>query len=165
MSFLLQSSSRSLSGARTPTRTVRSPPSIYVAIPNRKDSQHNELKARSFSSGMVEQFILWKRDLDKVIKGQNVQRPTDKYEMATSRRVLDGDALAIFDKEALTLVVPEDETNLKRFLEALADHAFPKNALRSQKAWLCRSDDVKKKPERMSTRTWAARLQEINHML
>jgi len=129
--------------------------------PTDKDSQHYELKARSFSTGTVEQFILWKRDLDKVIKGQNVQRPTDKYEMA--RRVLDADALAIFNKEALTLV-QEDEVNFKKCLQALADHVFPKNALSSQKAWLRRSDDVKKKAD-MSTRTWTARLQEINQML
>lgn len=45
-----------------------------------RDSQHYELKARSFSTGTVEQFILWEQDLDKVIKGLNVQWPTDKYE-------------------------------------------------------------------------------------
>jgi hypothetical protein len=129
--------------------------------PTDKDSQLYELRARSFSNGTPEQFILWKRDLDKIIKGQNVTRPTDKYEMA--RRVLYGDAQAMFDKEALTLV-QEDEENFQKCLKALANHVFPKNALSSQKAWLRRSDDVKKKPT-MSTRTWTARLQEINQML
>jgi hypothetical protein len=80
-----------------------------------------------------------------------------------ARRVLYGDALAVFDEEALTLV-QEDEESFKKSLEALAHHVFPKNALSSQKAWLRRSDDVKKKPN-MSTRTWMARLQEINQML
>jgi hypothetical protein len=50
--------------------------------PTDKDSQLYELRAQSFSNGTPEQFILWKRDLDKIIKGQNVTRPTDKYEMA-----------------------------------------------------------------------------------
>jgi hypothetical protein len=54
--------------------------------PTDKDSQLYELGARSFTDGTPEQFIHWKRDLDKVIKGQNVTRPTDMYEMA--RRVL-----------------------------------------------------------------------------
>ena len=90
--------------------------------------------------------------MDKVIKGQNVTRPTDKFEMA--RRVLYGDALAVFDKEALTLV-QEDEENFQKCLKALANHVFPKNALSSQKAWLRHSDDVMKKPT-MSTRTWTA---------
>ena len=129
--------------------------------PTDKDSQVYELKARSFAHGTPEQFILWKRDLNKVIKGQNVTRPTDKFEMA--RRVLHGDALAVFDKEALTLI-QEDEESFQMCLKALANHVFPKNALSSQKAWLRRSEDVKKKPT-MSTRIWTARLQEINQML
>ena len=129
--------------------------------PTDKDSQVYELKARSFAHGTPEQFILWKRDLNKVIKGQNVTRPTDKFEMA--RRVLHGDALAVFDKEALTLI-QEDEESFQKCLKALANHVFPKNALSSQKAWLRCSDDIKKKPN-MPTRTWTARLQEINQML
>jgi hypothetical protein len=66
-----------------------------------------------------------------------------------AQRVLYGDALAIFNKEALTLV-QEDEKSFHKCLKALANHVLPKNALSSQKAWLCCSDDVKKKPT-MST--------------
>ena len=80
-----------------------------------------------------------------------------------ARRVLHGDALAVFDKEALTLI-QEDEESFQMCLKALANHVFPKNALSSQKAWLRRSEDVKKKPT-MSTRIWTAQLQEINQML
>lgn len=141
-------------GADTSTFKLRSNPS-------EKDSQLYELKARSFAAGTVEQYILWKRDLDKILKGQNVTRPKDKYEMA--RRVLYGDALAVFDKEAHTLVL-EDEDNFEKCIRAVADHVFPKNALSCQKAWLRRSDDVRKQPN-MATRIWTARLQEINQML
>jgi hypothetical protein len=141
-------------GADTSTFKLRSNPSD-------KDSQIYELKARSFAAGTVEQFIFWKKDLDKIIKGQNVTRPKDKFEMA--RRLLHGDALAVFDKEALTLV-QEDEDSFQKCLTAVALHIFPKNALSSQKAWLRHSDDVRKQPN-MPTRTWTARLQEINQML
>jgi hypothetical protein len=82
-------------GADTSTFKLRSNPSD-------KDSQLYELRARSFAAGTVEQYILWKRDLDKIIKGQNMTRPKDKFEMA--RRVLYGDTLAVIDKEAHTLV-------------------------------------------------------------
>ena len=141
-------------GADTSTFKLRSNPSD-------KDSQLYELKARSFAAGTVEQFLYWKKDLDKVLKGQNVTRPKDKFEMA--RRLLHGDALAVFDKEALTLV-QEDEESFQKCLRAVALHVFPKNALSSQKAWLRRSDDVRKQPS-MVTRIWAARLQEINQEL
>ena len=82
-------------------------------------------------------------------KGQNVQRPTDKYEM--TRRVLHADAFAVFNKEALTLTL-EDDTNFYKCLQALADYVSPKNALSSQKACPRRSDDVNKKRPEMSTR-------------
>jgi len=146
--------SKDAEGADTSTFKLRSNPSD-------KDSQIYELKARSFAAGTVEQFIFWKKELDKIIKGQNVTRPKDKFEMA--RRLLHGDALAVFDKEALTLI-QEDEDNFQKCLTAVALHVFPKNALSSQKAWLRRSDDVRKQPK-MLTRTWTARLQEINQML
>ena len=129
--------------------------------PTQADSQVYELKARSFDTGTVEQFILWKRDLDKIIMGQNVTRPIDKYAMA--RRVLEGDALATFNENAFTLGI-ESQENFTKSMEALASHIFPKFALSNQKAWLRRSDDVRKKPL-MSTQMWAARLNEINQML
>jgi hypothetical protein len=129
--------------------------------PTRADSQQYELKARSFSTGTVEQFIQWKNDLEKIITGQNVVRATDKFAMA--RRVLEGNALAEFNQAASTLAV-EDNESFTACLQALAEHVFPKNALSHQKAWMRRSDDVAKQPN-MSTRTWAARLNEINQML
>lgn len=127
--------------------------------PTESDSQVYELKARSFDTGTVEQFILWKRDLDKVIQGQNVTRPVDKFAMA--RRVLEGDALATFNESTMGI---ETQVTFIESMKALASHIFPNFALSNQRAWLRRSDDVRKKPN-MSTRRWAARLNEINQML
>ncbi len=59
------------------------------------------MKARSFSTGSVQEFILWRRDLNKILKGQNVVQEADMSEMA--KRVLEGDALTIFEKLALDL--------------------------------------------------------------
>jgi hypothetical protein len=129
--------------------------------PTDSNSLQYELKVRSFGTGTVEQYILWKRDLDKLIKGQNLERAEDKFEMA--RKVLEGDALAIFNEKAHDEVVEDDES-FKKCLEGLANHVFPQNALTNQKAWLRRSDDVYKKPH-IKTRTWVARLNEINLML
>ena len=127
--------------------------------PTEPDSQVYELKARSFNTGTAEQFILWKRDLDKLLMGQNVTRPVDKFAMA--RRVLEGDALATFNENAMGI---ETQESFKESMEALASHIFPKFALSNQRAWLRCSDNVSKKPN-MSTRRWAARLNEINQML
>jgi hypothetical protein len=69
--------------------------------PSEADSRIYEMKVRAYRMGTPEQFILWKRDLEKVLTGQNVVAPPDKFAMA--RRLLDGDALAAFNKEATTL--------------------------------------------------------------
>jgi hypothetical protein len=123
------------------------------------DSQIYETKVRTYQTGTPEQFILWKRDLEKVLTGQNVTGPPDKYAMA--RRLLDGDALAAFNKEAMTLWT-ETNVNFSKCLQALATHVFPKYALATQKQWFRRSVH---KHRDMSTREWLAWLTEINEML
>ena len=50
--------------------------------PTKSSSLQHELKVHSFDTRTVEQFILWKRDLNKLIKGQNLQQAEDKFEMA-----------------------------------------------------------------------------------
>jgi NACalpha-BTF3-like transcription factor len=129
--------------------------------PSDTDSLQYELKVRSFESGSVEQYILWKRDLDKLFKGQNLSNAEDKFEM--TRKVLTGDALAVFQEAAYAQIV-EDDNSYAICIDALALHVFPKNALTHQKAWMRRSEYAHK-PIKAKTRTWVARLNEINQML
>jgi hypothetical protein len=67
-------------------------------------------------------FIFWHRDLKKILIGQNAMTGLSRYAMA--RRLLDGDALAAFDRAAAQL---EEETaeNFEDSLNALAVHVFP----------------------------------------
>ena len=129
--------------------------------PTEADSQIYELKVRTFRTGTVEEFILWKRDLQKVLEGQNVTRPANKFAMA--RRVLEGDPLAAFNKQA-SILLTENENTFESCMEALANHVFPALALSNQKQWFRRSDDMRKK-NTMTTRNWMARLAEMNEML
>jgi hypothetical protein len=89
--------------------------------PTDSNSLQYELKVRSFDTGTVEQFILWKRDLDKLIKGQNLERAEEKFEMA--RKVLDGDALAIFNEEAHAEVIKDDDSFKKCVSQATSHPA------------------------------------------
>jgi hypothetical protein len=50
--------------------------------PTKSSSSQHELTVRSLDTGTVEHVILWKRDLNKLIKGQNLERAEDKFEMA-----------------------------------------------------------------------------------
>ena len=129
--------------------------------PTEKNSPVYELMAKSFATGSVEQFIQWKRDLHKIISGQNVTRVVDKFTMA--KRLLHGDALAVFDAVASAMDLIEDE-EFELALTELALHVFPKNALTNQKSWLSRSAEARKVSGTL-TRQWVARLREINLML
>jgi hypothetical protein len=129
--------------------------------PTDKNSPVYELMAKSFATGSVEQFIQWKRDLLKIITGQNITRVIDKFTMA--KRLLHGDALAVFEANASSMDLIEDE-DFEVALAELAMHVFPKNALTNQKSWLRRSADARKVSGTL-TRQWVARLREINLML
>jgi hypothetical protein len=129
--------------------------------PSDTNSLQYESKVYSFESGNVEQYILWKCNLKKLIKGQNLENAADKFEM--TRKVLEGDALAVFDEKAFAKII-EDEDSFRNCLEALATHVFLKNALTHQNAWMHCSESTYK-PLKVKMRTWVARLNEINVML
>jgi hypothetical protein len=129
--------------------------------PSDRHSPQYELQAKIFATGSTEQFILWKRDVYKIIKGQNITQPQDKFTMV--RRLLSGDALSVFDTFAETRNEAL-ETDFTATMHALAMHIFPRNALANQKSWLRRSRQARKTNE-LKTRRWVARIQEINMML
>jgi hypothetical protein len=130
------------------------------ASPTEKNSPVYEMTAKSFATGSVEQFIHWKRDLYKIIKGQHITKVQDKFTMA--KRLLHGDALAVFEATASALDCIEDDEFELAMME-LALHVFPKNALTNQKSWLRRSTSARKASD-MLTRHWVARIREINLM-
>jgi len=47
--------------------------------PSNKDSQTYDTKVLTYHSGSVEEFLLWKKDLEKVLVGQNVTSAPGKY--------------------------------------------------------------------------------------
>ena len=127
--------------------------------PTDKDSQIYDMKVLTFKSGTVEEYILWKKDLKKVLMGQNVTSGPNKFAM--TRRVLDGDALAAFDKAAEEEAV-ETVVSFGKCLEKLAEHVFPKNALVAQRQWFHRYLH-KKVSETM--REFVTRINEMNAMM
>jgi hypothetical protein len=94
--------------------------------PANDDSPTYDLRALTFKSGTVEEYIMWKRDLTKIMVGQRVTDPAGKYAM--TRRLLDGDALAAFDRAAERM---GNETNAHytSTMQELAKHVFPAHAL------------------------------------
>jgi hypothetical protein len=87
--------------------------------PNDNHSQTYDMKVLTYRTGTVEEFLLWKKDLNKVLVGQNVLSATDMFAM--TRRLLDGDALAAFNTKAVTLS-QETEANYTLCMQALSIH-------------------------------------------
>jgi hypothetical protein len=127
--------------------------------PNDKDSQTYDVKVLTFKCGSVEEFLLWKKDLNKVIVGQNVLSAPGKYAM--TRRLLDGDALAAFNAEA-TKQGQETDDHYTKCMHSLSIHVFPKNALTIQRQWFHRY--LHKRIED-TMREFVARVNEINEMM
>jgi hypothetical protein len=127
--------------------------------PTSDDSPTYDLKALTFKTGTVEEYIMWKRDLAKIMVGQRVIDPAGKYAM--TRRLLDGDALAAFDRAAERL---GNETNVHYYstMQELAKHVFPAHALVLQRQWFRR---YMRKPGKHKMREYVARINEINAML
>jgi hypothetical protein len=110
-----------------------------------------------FSSGTPEEeFLLWQQGHRKVLEGQGLHTGSDMF--ATTRRMLEGDALATFNS-ALNHNNHETVHEFTRSMNALKRHIFPKRALQVQKCWMRR---YLRKPKDKTIREFVARVHEIN---
>ncbi len=94
--------------------------------PENADSQTYELSIRYFREGSPEEWLVFQKDLRRILQGQNVTTGPPSYAMA--RRVLEGDALAAFETAA-TQHGNEMVANFNLCLKDLTSHIFPRCAL------------------------------------
>ena len=128
-------------------------------VPNDDNSATHDLSVPYFNTGTPEEWLRWKRDLGRVLQGQNVTTGPGRYSM--TRRLLEGDALAAFNVAAGN---HGNETN-DNFMRCIADvtaHIFPARALQLQKRFMRR---FLRKPAGTKTREFVARVNEINEFL
>ena len=124
--------------------------------PTDANSDTYSLNIRYFRTGTPEDFLKWRKDYDKVIRGQNLTTGPSKYAMA--RNLLQGDALRVFNTAAST-EGNETNENFQKVLNALTRHIFPRKALVRQKRYMRRQ---MRKPYNMKIRTYVARVREMN---
>jgi hypothetical protein len=134
------------------TLKLRSDPAVA-------DSQTYELTVKFFSTGTPEEWLIFRRDLARVLTGQNITSGPAKYAMA--RRLLLGDTLATFNKAAQEKGA-ETDVNFESVLDSVTTHVFPQRALAYQKRYMRR---YMRKPRDMTTREFSARLMEMNSYL
>jgi cell pole-organizing protein PopZ len=123
------------------------------------DSPTYELAVPYFSTGTCEEWLRFRKNLTKVLTGQNVTTGPASY--AIARRLMEGDALATFDNKANELGA-ETVAHFTGCLDAVARQVFPLRAVQLQKRYMRR---FLRKPATMKTREYSARIVEMNNYL
>ena len=136
----------------------------YLTMKLRSDpadanSQTYDLTIQFFRTGTPEEWLLFQRDLQRVLTGQNVNAGAQKFAMI--RRLITGDTLTVFDNAANQRGNERNETFIL-CLQDVTNHIFPKRALSFQKRYMRR---YLRKPRDMTTREFAARISEMNQYL
>ena len=126
------------------------------STPSNDNSSVYEITVPFFRSGTPEEFLIFLKNLNKVILGLNITDGPGKYALA--RRLLDGDILAAFNNAA-TAEGNETNANFKTCLEKTTTHVFPKRALTIQTRFMRR---FLRKPWEMTIKEFAARVVEMN---
>lgn len=129
------------------------------STPGDANSQTYELSIPYYGSGTPEQWLKFKRDLNRVLVGQNITTGPPKFAMA--RRLLEGDALSKFNERAQANGA-ETSANFTATLQEVTTHVFPKKALALQKRYMRR---FMRKPRELKTRPYVARVMELNAFL
>lgn len=126
--------------------------------PTSNTSPTYELDIVYFGTGSPEEWLQFRKNLEKVIVGQNLAAGPAKFALA--RRVLIGDALATFEASA----IGRNETNdsFTACMNELTAHIFPARALQLQKRFMRR---YLRKPKDTSIRKHVARAVELNGYL
>jgi hypothetical protein len=129
------------------------------SVPTEENSTTYELTVGFFKTGTPEEFLLFLQNLRKVFVGQNVTTGPNRY--AIVRRLLQGDALAAFNRAALAHGT-ETMEHFKSSIEDLKCHVFPRKALANQKRYM---RQFLRKPREMNVREFITRLVEMNEWL
>ena len=109
--------------------------------------------------GTPEEWLLWRRDFDEVLKGMHLT--TGPAHFAQARTLLSGEALRTFNEKANTL--PNATIgNCKECIKAVTEMIFPPNAAARQRIYLVQN---LKKPRGITVRQFSARLSELNAYL
>ena len=138
-----------------------------VEVGNPQSPQY-ELRVPYFRDGTPEEWLEFKQNLDKALKGQvDSPKAADMFGMA--RRLLEGETLSTFELEtdARKNVVldpengPVGETKevFEEVMKEITRQVFPKRAVQTQKRFLRR---FLKKPDDMRTRQFVSRALELN---
>jgi hypothetical protein len=129
------------------------------AVPTDPESQVYSLSVPYYNSGTPESWILFRKNLDKILIGQNITTGPPTYAM--KRRILEGASLAKFEDSTATRGT-ETLEHFTQVLEDMGAYVFPRRALQMEKRYMRR---YMRKPRALKMREYMARVEELNHDL
>mgnify|MGYP001048519339 CR=1 FL=1 len=124
-------------------------------VPDKSDSPTFELTVPFFSTGTVEEWILVKQKITKVLAGLNATTGPTKYSI--TRSLLRGRAATTFTQAAQGKT--ETNENYKDVLNTVSRSIFPPRAAQTQRRYMRR---YIRKPKEISARDHVARIVELN---
>ena len=127
--------------------------------PTDADSSTYEYSMPYYENGTPEEWLEFLRGIRRIIAGLNITTGPSSYAMA--RQILQGDALAAFEKECKDQTV-ESVANFKEALKKVTAHVFPQRALQIQKHYMRR---YMRKPKSMTVRTYCNRVVQMRNQL
>ncbi len=110
-------------------------------IPMSANSPVYKLAVPFFNNGSAEQRIKFWKNLEVVLKGQNVTSEPSKYTVA--KTLLKGDALTVFET-AETSYGTVTLVNFEKCFDDVTTHMFPKKAVQTQKRYMHQNLRLKK---------------------
>ena len=128
--------------------------------PTASDSVKFSSYFKVFENGTPEQWCRWREDLAKVFKGLNLN--TGPNQIGMVRHLLAGQALDTFSEYFGNGAVSETVDHMRTGLKKVAATIFPDNAVANQKQYMRHS---LKKPNKLTARETATRLQQLNAWL
>ena len=124
--------------------------------PTSVDSPVYKLVVPFFDKGQAEEWIKFRRNLEAVLKGQNVTSEPDKY--AIVKTLLKGYALMLF-KTAETAYMIFTVEIFDKCLDDLTSHFFPEKEVQTQKRYMQRYLRLSKG---QPVKEWVAQVSELN---
>ena len=126
------------------------------STPTQNNSPTYELIVPYFATGTCEEFLVFQKNVNKVIVGQNVTTAANKF--ALVRGLLQGDSLTTFNNMATSLGAVNNAT-FDACMAAVAQAVFPARAVLVQKRYLRR---IVRKPFGMRTRDYVVLLKSTS---
>ena len=129
------------------------------AVRNDPNSQIYSLSVPYYATGTPEQWILFRKNLSKVLVGQNITTGPPTYAM--TRRILEGSSLAKFE-DSMTQRGTKTLEHFDEVLDDMGSYVFPRRALQMEKRYM---RHYMRKPRKLQMREYMSRVEELNNDL